>query len=70
MLTLAEKSGRPKKNAIGQDRCGLVTEFWGEKLCWSKGDQYLQAGRDEHAFTIGSKSLDGEMDELEKRPQF
>jgi len=64
-----EKYGRPERVDVGQNRSGLANEFSGEKLRWSKGDQYISASRDEHAFTIGSESLDLKMDELEKKTQ-
>ena len=70
LLTLVKKYGRPDRVDIGQDRRGLANEFSGETLRWSKGDQYIKASRDERAFTIGSESLDVEMDKLEKRHQF
>ncbi len=70
MLTLAQKYGRPDNIDIGQSRSGLASEFYGETLRWSKGEQYIKASRDEHAFTIGSESLDVEIDKLEKEKQF
>src|SRR6266478_7897202 len=69
VLRLAKKYGRPERVDVGQNRSGLANEFSGEKLRWSKGDQYISASRDEHAFTIGSESLDLKMDELEKKTQ-
>ena len=65
MLTLAKKYGRPDRVDIGQ-----ANEFSGERLRWSKDEQYIKASRDEHAFTIGSESLDVEIDKLEKTEQF
>ena len=70
VLTLAEKYGRPDTVDVGQKRSGLANEFSGESLRWSKGEQYIKTSRDEHAFTIGSESLDVEMDNLEKTKQF
>ena len=70
MLTLAEKYGRPDRVYIGQNRGGLANELSGEKLRWSKGDQYIKASRDEHAFTIGNESLDVEIDKLEAAQKF
>ena len=70
MLTLAKKYGRPDRVDVGLDREGLANEFSGEKLHWSNGEQYIKASRDEHAFTIGSESLDAEVDKLEKTEQF
>jgi hypothetical protein len=70
VLTLAEKYGRPDNLDIGQNRSDLANKFSGERLRWSKGGQYIKASRDERAFTIGSESLDVEMDKLEKTQQF
>jgi hypothetical protein len=70
VLTLAEKYGRPDNIDIGQNRSGLANEFSRGSLRWSKGDQYIKASRDEHAFTIGSESLDVKIDELEKTQTF
>ncbi len=70
VLRLTKKYGRPDRVDIGQSRSGLASEFYGETLRWSKGEQYIKARRDEHAFTIGSESLDVEMDRLEKTKQF
>jgi hypothetical protein len=44
-----------------------VNEFPGDKLRWSKKDQYIKANRMERSFTIGSETLDAEIDKLEKR---
>ena len=70
MLTLARKYGRPDRVDNWQNRGALASEFSGERLRWSKGGQYIKASRDERAFTIGSESLDVEMDKLEKAKQF
>jgi hypothetical protein len=70
VLTLAEKYGRPDSVDIRQNRSGLANEFSAGSLRWSKGEQYIKASRDEHAFTIGSESLDVEMDKLEKTKKF
>jgi hypothetical protein len=70
VLTLAEKYGRPDRVDTPQSRSGFANEFSGERLRWSQGEQYINANRDERAFTIGSESLDVEMDKLEKRHQF
>jgi hypothetical protein len=61
VLTLAEKYGRPDSVDIRQNRSGLTNELSGEGLRWSRGGQYIKASRDEHAFTIGSESLDVEI---------
>lgn len=70
VLTLTKKYGRPDRVDIGQNGSGLASEFSGERLRWSKGGQYIKASRDEHEFTIGSESLDEEIDKLEKTQQF
>jgi hypothetical protein len=70
MLALAKKYGRPDRVDIGPDREDLANEFSGERLRWSNGEQYIKASRDEHAFTIGSESLDAELDKLERTEQF
>jgi hypothetical protein len=65
VLALAKEYGSPDK-LERQNRNGLVSEFPGERLRWSKDGQYIKARAIEHAITIGSESLDAEMDELEK----
>jgi hypothetical protein len=70
MLTLAQRYGKPDGVDIGQNRSGAANELSGERLRWSKGGQYIKASRDEHEFTIGSESLDLEIDKLEKAQQF
>ena len=70
VLMLAEKYGRPDNVDIGQSRSGAANGLWGERLRWSKGGQYIKASRDAHEFTIGSDSLDLEIDKLEKAQQF
>jgi hypothetical protein len=70
VLRLAKRYGRPDTVDIGQNLSGLANEFSGERLRWSKGEQYIKASRDEHAFTIGSELLDVEMDKLEREKQF
>ena len=65
VLTLTKKYGKPDRVDIGQNGSGLASEFSGERLRWSKGGQYIKASRDEHEFTIGSESLDEEIDKLE-----
>jgi len=67
VLALARKYGSPDKPEFRQNRNGLVNEFPGERLRWSKDDQYIKANGIEHAITIGRESLDAEMDDLEKR---
>jgi hypothetical protein len=70
VLMSAKRYGRPDTVAIGQNRSGLTNKFSGERLRWSKGEQYIKASRDEHAFTLGSESHDVEMDKLERTKQF
>lgn len=70
VLTLTKKYGRPDRVDIGQNGSGLASEFSDERLRWCKGGQYIKASRDEHEFTIGSESLDEEIDKLEKTQQF
>ena len=70
VLMLAQKYGRPDNVDIGQSRSGAPNELWGERLRWSKGGQYIKASRDAHELTIGSDSLDLEIDKLEKAQQF
>ena len=70
MLTLEQKYGRPDRGDLRQHRSDLENEFLGEQLRWSRGDQYIKTRRDEHEFTIGSESLDVEMDKLEETNQF
>jgi hypothetical protein len=70
VLRLTKKYGRPDRVEIGQKRSDLAEDLSVESLRWSKGEQYIKARRDEHAFTIGSESLDVEMDKLEETNQF
>jgi hypothetical protein len=70
VLTLAKEYGRPDRVAIRQNRSGFASEFLGEQLRWSRGDQYIKARSDEHSFTIGSESLDMEIKKLEKTQKF
>jgi hypothetical protein len=70
MLRLEQKYGRPDRGDLRQHRSDLENEFLGEQLRWSMGDQYIKTRRDEHEFTIGSESLDVEMDKLEETNQF
>ena len=70
MLRLTKKYGRPDRVDIGQNRSDLADDLSGESLRWSKGEQYIKARRDEHAFTIGSEALDVEIDKLENTKQF
>jgi hypothetical protein len=66
VLALTTEYGSPNKLGTRPNRNGLVSEFPGERLRWSKDGQYIKASAIEHAITIGSDSLDAEMDELEK----
>ena len=70
VLTLAKKYGRPDRVAIRQNRSGFANEFLAEQPRWSRGDQYIKARSDEHSFTIGSESLDMEIEKLEKTQKF
>ena len=66
VLALAKEYGSPDKPETGQNRNGLVNEFPGDRLRWLRDGQYIKASAIEHAITIGSESLDAEMDALEK----
>jgi hypothetical protein len=66
VLALAREYGSPDKLEIRPNRNGLVNEFPGDKLGWSKNGQYIKANEFERSVTIGSETLDGEMDALEK----
>jgi len=66
VLAMTEKYGRPDKLEARPSRNGLVNEFPGDNLRWSKNGQYIEANGMERSVTIGSDSLDAKMDELEK----
>jgi hypothetical protein len=66
VLAMTEKYGSPDKLGTRPGRNGLVNEFPGDTLCWSKNGQYIEANEIERSVTIGSDSLDAKMDELEK----
>ena len=66
VLAMMEKYGSPDKLEPRPGRNGLVNEFAGDNLRWSKNGQYIEAHRIERSVTIGSDSLDAKMDELEK----
>jgi hypothetical protein len=66
VLALARVYGSPDKLEIRPNRNGLVNEFFGDKLRWSKNGQYIKANGIERSVTIGSETLDAEMDALEK----
>jgi hypothetical protein len=66
VLALAREYGSPDKLEIRPNRNGLVNEFPGDKLRWSKNGQYIKANGIERSVTIGSETLDAEMDALEK----
>jgi len=66
VLALAREYGSPDKLEIRPNRNGLVNEFHGDKLRWSKNGQYIKANGIERSVTIGSETLDAEMDALEK----
>ena len=63
---MIEKYGSPNKLETRPSRNGLVNEFPGDHLRGSKNGQYIEANEIERSVTIGSDSLDAEMDELEK----
>ena len=65
-MALAREYGSPDKLEIRPNRNGLVNEFPGDKLRWSKNGQYIKANGIERSVTIGSETLDAEMDALEK----
>ena len=69
VLALAKEYGSPDKLETRPNRNGLVNEFPGDKLRWSKNDQYIKANRIERSVTIGSEALDAEIDALEKGQQ-
>jgi hypothetical protein len=69
VLALAKEYGSPDKLETSPNRNGLVNGSPGDELRWSKNDQYIKASGIEHCITIGSESLDAEMDELEKGQQ-
>jgi hypothetical protein len=65
LLALAKEYGSPDKLETRPSGSGLVNEFPGDKLRWSKNDQYIKANRIERSVTIGSEALDAEIDALE-----
>jgi hypothetical protein len=65
VLALAKEYGSPDKLETRPSGNGLVNEFPGDKLRWSKNDQYIKASRIERSVTIGSEALDAEIDALE-----
>jgi hypothetical protein len=69
VLALATKYGSPDKLETRPNRNGLVNEFPGDKLRWSENDQYIKANGIERSVTIGSETLDAEIDVLEKGQQ-
>ena len=66
VLALAREYGSPDKLEIRPNSNGLVNEFPGDKLRWSKNGQYIKANGIERSVTIRSETLDAEMDALEK----
>lgn len=66
VLGLAREYGSPDKLETRPNRNGLVNEFPGDNLRWSKNDQYIKANGIERSVTIGSETLDAEMDALEE----
>jgi hypothetical protein len=69
VLGLAREYGSPDKLETRPTRNGLVNGSPGDELRWSKNDHYIKASWIEHCITIGSESLDAEMDVLEKGQQ-
>ena len=69
VLGMMEKYGSPDRPDSKQNSYGVAHEVRGDKLRWSKNDQYIEANGIERSVTIGSEPLDAEMDALEKRQQ-
>jgi hypothetical protein len=70
LIRLAKEYGSPNNLESKQNRNVLVPEIPGQRLRWSKDGQYITASGTERAITIGSESLDVEIDELERLHQF
>jgi hypothetical protein len=70
LVGLAKEYGSPDNLRTRQNRNVLVPKIPGQGLRWSKDGQYITASGTERAITIGSESLDVEIDELEKLHQF
>jgi hypothetical protein len=70
LLALAKEYGSPDNLETRQNRNDLGQEIPGQRLRWSKDGQYIKTSAVERAITIGSESLDVEIDELEKLHQF
>jgi hypothetical protein len=66
VLAMMETYGNPDKLETRPSRNGLVNEFPGDNLRWSKNGQYIKANGIERSVTIGSDSLDAKMGDLEK----
>jgi hypothetical protein len=65
VLALGTTYGRPNKLETRYYRDGVETGSSGEHLRWLNGDQYMDASESEHSITIGSKSLEVKINELE-----
>jgi hypothetical protein len=70
LLGLAKEYGSPDNLENKTNRNDLGQEIAGQRLRWSKGGQYIKTSAVERAITIGSESLDVEIDQLEKLHQF
>jgi hypothetical protein len=70
LLALAKEYGSPDNLETKTNRNDLGQEIAGQRLRWSKDGQYIKTSAVERAITIGSESLDVEIDELEKLHQF
>jgi hypothetical protein len=70
VIGLAKEYGSPDKLETRTNRNDLGQEIPGQRLRWSKDGQYIKTSAIERAITIGSESLDVEIDELEQLHQF
>ena len=70
VIGLAKEYGSPDKLETRTNRNDLGQEIPGQRLRWSKDGQYIKTSAIERAITIGSESLDAEIDELEQLHQF
>jgi hypothetical protein len=70
LLGLAKDYGSPDNLETRTNRNDLGQEIPGQRLRWSKDGQYIKTSAVESAITIGSESLDVEIDQLEKLHQF
>jgi hypothetical protein len=70
LLALAKEYGSPDNLETKTNHNDLGQQISGQRLRWSKDGQYIETGAVERAITIGSESLDVEIDQLEKLHQF